>query len=306
MANQLDLQQVLYIDGSPLKMSAHKSVLTSDILVYEIDNPVYSGASTVIQWYSNTSNQLAYTSLYCADSFNTIMGLAGTSLVQVSVLEINQNPIPAPRLYAFPVNGIGIQEAGMGVSTITFKGNTYLVSGNINDLIDNSNIGGYKVYTALLTQNGGDAPSYIVGDENIYKGITYEITINDANFDFTEFGSPNNTVGTFFVSTKDGVIVTSGDIRLDYNTGAPVVTVLENTIGNVWFTYYVGGDYNINSNGLFINEKTFALIGTTDFTGGGDSGASITLPAPPNMMEILALNGDNALQNTPIEIRVYS
>jgi len=170
----------------------------------------------------------------------------------------------------------------------------------------------YRVYTALLTQSGGDDPRAMQGDgggdlSSASKGTTVEISSNANNVDYSSIGAPNSNVGTYFILTQDITLSNlDNDTTFSINLGAPVVTVLENTIGNVWFTYYAGGDYFINSNGLFINEKTFALIGTTGFTGGGNSGASIMLTNPPNMMEIIALNGDGALANTPIEIRVYN
>jgi len=177
--------------------------------------------------------------------------------------------------------------------------------------IQQSGAGSYKVYTALLTQSGGDGPLGNCSDDPqpLVIGVTYQIFSNDGTADFTNVGAPNNNIGTYFVATgtTPNNWGTPGDVCLDYNTGAPVVTVLENTIGNIWYTYIGLGDYFINSNGLFINEKTFALIGTTGFsTGAGDSGAAIMLTNPPNNVEVTALNGDDALASTPIEIRVYN
>jgi hypothetical protein len=40
------------------------------------------------------------------------------------------------------------------------------------------------------------------------------------------------------------------------NRAIPVVVVLENTIGNVWFEYRGIGTYRINSNSLFTTDKT--------------------------------------------------
>jgi hypothetical protein len=47
---------------------------------------------------------------------------------------------------------------------------------------------------------------------------------------------------------------------LIYNTGAPVATVLENTIGNIWFEDQGVGAYNCYSSGLFPENKTFIII----------------------------------------------
>lgn len=126
----------------------------------------------------------------------------------------------------------------------------------------------YKVYTALLTQSGGDNIQYINWDDDpntLTIGVTYTITQNEDNTDFIPVGAPNNNVGTSFVAT--GTVVnwptgpSTGNNQLSFNTGAPVVTVLENTIGNIWFTYNAVGNYVANSDDLFtINKTTTAFL----------------------------------------------
>jgi len=163
----------------------------------------------------------------------------------------------------------------------------------------------YKVFTALLTQSGGDDTLYINGDEAIPLtiGVTYTI-VDNTGLDVTNVGAPNNNIGTSFVATGTtpnswGNIVDGWSI-LTYNTGAPVATVLENTIGNVWFTYIGTGNYLVNSDGLFITNKTYI-----DFGGfyGGENWISIY--GNSSIIELVGSN-DNILQNTPIEIRVYN
>ena len=116
----------------------------------------------------------------------------------------------------------------------------------------------YKVYTALLTQSGGSGTSSL-NDEPLTIGVTYLITdLGGSGWDFTNVGAPNNNNGTYFVAT--GTTPNSwGDlgVSLDFIIGAPVVTVLENTIGNIWLTYLDTGRYQINSNALFTSGKTF-------------------------------------------------
>lgn len=46
-------------------------------------------------------------------------------------------------------------------------------------------------------------------------------------------------------------------------TDAPVATVLENTLGNITYTYDNSGAYYINSSSLFNLNKTFIIIGNT-------------------------------------------
>jgi hypothetical protein len=94
-------------------------------------------------------------------------------------------------------------------------------------------------------------------------GTTYVINNNIGGIaDFTNVGAPNNNAGTYFVATGTtpnnwGVV---GDVDLGYNTGAPVVTVLENTIGDVYWVYYGLGVYTANLNGSFLVDKTISFI----------------------------------------------
>jgi hypothetical protein len=125
----------------------------------------------------------------------------------------------------------------------------------------------YKVYTALLTQSGGDN-AVGLNSGSLTIGTTYFINDIQVGMDFTNVGAPNNNVGTYFVATGTtpnswGVDIGAG--VLIYDTGAPVVTVLENTIGNVWFTYDGVGYYNVNSNNLFINNKTISLVSPNNY-----------------------------------------
>jgi hypothetical protein len=168
----------------------------------------------------------------------------------------------------------------------------------------------YKVYTALLTQSGGDSISQII-NEPLVIGVTYKI-LEDAGpsgWDFTNVGAPNNNIGTYFVAT--GTTPNSwANAELESNTGAPVVTVLENTIGNIWFTYDGIGAYNLNSNGLFTAEKTFigtpTIFPSLDINGVGYSIYYFGV----NSLTVLSIDSEvssnGVLVNAPIEIRVYN
>lgn len=175
----------------------------------------------------------------------------------------------------------------------------------------------YKVFTALLTQNGGDNPQFassVTG--TLIIGVTYLINDNLGG-DFTNVGAPNNNNGTYFVATGTTPNAWGGGgSTLIFNTGAPVATVLENTIGNIWFTYVNAGFYEIKSDGLFIIDKTW---GIGDFV--YDSPNGIYQPVfvnvsnaqgaeLPNTILVRTVggdfNGDSLLNNTPIEIRVYN
>jgi hypothetical protein len=174
---------------------------------------------------------------------------------------------------------------------------------------------GYKVYTALLTQSGGDDP-LTLSSGPVTKGVTYRISAN-SDGDFSNVGAPNNNENTWFVAINNEVPNSYGtDCQLFYNNAAPVVTVLENTIGNVWFTYQDVGTYFLNSNGLFITNKTYVTIQSQPTQGSISDGVNFALIDyenyfTTNTVKILTglinnSNLDGLLLNTPIEIRVYS
>lgn len=171
----------------------------------------------------------------------------------------------------------------------------------------------YKVYTALLTQSGA-SDEFRKDTGLLIIGITYYINYNSPGMDFTNVGAPNNNLGTYFVATGTTPNSWGGNEALGpillYNTGAPVVTVLENTIGNIWFTYNNVGIYKVNSSGLFTGNKTIVFLGSvgdSDLSSGytsrvfiidnTDIGISSLVETTPSL--------DNLLFNTPIEIRVY-
>jgi hypothetical protein len=165
----------------------------------------------------------------------------------------------------------------------------------------------YKVYTALLTQSGGD-DFQSISSGPLTIGVTYQIISQGANDDFTNVGAPNNNLGTYFVATGTTPNVFDAG-ELEYNTGAPVVTVLENTIGNIWFEYVSSGNYRINSSGLFDLNKTFIL---NQAYSGYDSSISVVTTYVNNLQIVLgSLNLNVASDNliftpTSIEIRVYN
>ena len=169
-------------------------------------------------------------------------------------------------------------------------------------------IRGYKVYTALLTQSGGSNILGTISGQPFTIGVTYLIFNPGVGADFTNIGAPNNNIGTYFVAT--GTTPNSygtGPCNLNYDTGAPVVTILENTIGNIWFEYTNFGTYSINSNSLFPEFKIYGILsqrGGYNFSieiGGGGSDSVRQISTYNN--EVLT---NNLLAFSPIEIRVYN
>ena len=163
----------------------------------------------------------------------------------------------------------------------------------------------YKVFTALLTQSGGDDLKFMQGDgggdiSSATKGTTVQIFANINNINYSSIGAPNSNVGTYFILTQDITLSNlDNDTIFSLNIGAPVATVLENTIGNIWFTYNDVGNYSANSDGLFTADKTYP------FFGGYYSGENwICSYGNTNIIELIGSN-NGSLYTIPIEIRVY-
>jgi len=170
----------------------------------------------------------------------------------------------------------------------------------------------YKVYTALVSQSGGDDPQSITG-ASLTIGVTYEIVdIGGSGWDFTNVGAPNNDIGTKFVATGTTPNSWGIDGQLGFNSGAPVVNVLENTIGNVWFTYDGLGEYKMISNSLFTENKTVSLNDQTRCLDSGNNFYNLKItPSLPTRIDITLLDNapspvDGRLTSKLIEIRVYN
>lgn len=172
----------------------------------------------------------------------------------------------------------------------------------------------YKVYTAFLSQNGGTSPITIYNNTSLVIGTTYQIVNTDGDtVDFTNVGAPDNNYDTFFVAT--GTTPNSwGDSNsgeLNYNEGAPVATVLENTIGNVWWEWQSTGSFLAKSDDLFTEGKTIAFISQSISSEMTVPVIAYTYDFNLNRIQIETYdsNGDpspNVLNRTPIEIRVYN
>jgi hypothetical protein len=179
----------------------------------------------------------------------------------------------------------------------------------------------YMVYTALLTQTGGDAPDQ-ADNFPLVLGRTYQIMNNSGGADFTIAGAPNNEVGTYFAATSSTVNWGNDSASVSWNEGAPVVTVLENTVGDVWFTYEGIGIYSAFLPNSFDTNKMFLSIGSEVNKGLPFYGNTIELDDPFSITNntinfftysILVTDGaltdqleDGQLVLKPIEIRVYN
>ena len=163
-----------------------------------------------------------------------------------------------------------------------------------------------KVYTAVLMQSGSDSVQSMYGLPLVI-GTTYVINNNIGGIaDFTNVGAPNNNSGTYFVATGTtpnnwGAV---GDVDLGYNEGAPVANVLENSIGDIYWTWDSLGFYTGHSAGLFTENKSFALISSSTM---GPIVTNISVYDSSNAL-IVASAEDGYRENfvAYIEIRVYN
>jgi hypothetical protein len=172
------------------------------------------------------------------------------------------------------------------------------------------------VYTALLTQSGNDNNNTTYGNAGIIKGITYYISTNPDNYDLTIYGSPNNIEGTSFIANQTITLPYTNTLQLNFNDGAPVANVLENTIGNVWFGFNSNGEYNIFFNPSASENKIYSTIEqfSTNLDGQGNLRNGIFTIDSSTIRINTQSSGDgktwdfqnNILDNTPIEIRVYN
>jgi hypothetical protein len=179
-----------------------------------------------------------------------------------------------------------------------------------------TNIRPYKVFTALLTQSGSRGDIEGINSGELTIGVTYYIN-NNISGDFINVGAPNNNNGTYFIATGTtpntwGISIVGGD-TLTYVPDAPVVTVLENTIGNIWFTYVDIGYYKLSSENLFTNLKSTSIMQTPTDSGDRRSpglyttyfdGESDFYISTFKVSDISA--APDYLLNTFMEIRVYN
>lgn len=165
----------------------------------------------------------------------------------------------------------------------------------------------YKVFTALLTQSGADNPN-VLSNSDLTKGVTYQIkTGSSGSYDFTNVGAPNNDINTYFVAT--GTTPNDWDgAFLNYNTAAPTVIVLENTIGNIWFEYSEDGLYLCKSFSLFTPNKT--IIDMDAYCQDGNPECNLVYQGlGHSVFKIGTHKGgydNDRLSNHRLEIRVYN
>lgn len=188
----------------------------------------------------------------------------------------------------------------------------------------------YKVYTALLTQSGGDVPLQLLSQDSpsLTVGVTYQIDDDGGSgWDFTNVGAPNNDLFTYFIATGTTPANWGTNGMLSYNTGAPVVNVLEDTTGlNLYWTYLNSGVYLIQSsvmNNWTLEEKNFykskiAVFVNLPTRNDNDNSFTVTAGYYADGPEFFVTTGDGSETindvlsdvdgwlRTSLEIRVYN
>jgi hypothetical protein len=311
MANLIQAT-VYQIDGSPLPAAATLDFQTSNLVIREATVAGFSAINSAILYYNVPNNQLSVQTFYVGEEIADLVAAANvgtTTQLQATVTEINEDPqVPGGVQYSFPANEILI-----GSNYIQFKATKYTVSELQSDLLVSGNgASAYKVYTALLTQSGGDNVIQIDQSEgSIVVGVTYNIDSSSNESDFISIGAPNNEVGTKFVATSTNITNWGGG-ALSYNTGAPVVTVLENTIGNIYWTYSGAGIYTGFLPNSITTEQKQAVFSIPQ-------SASIASSSYYTVISNNTVDGEITIQTSngtgyvdigfvdfPIEIRVYN
>lgn len=173
----------------------------------------------------------------------------------------------------------------------------------------------YKVFTALLTQNG---TSFLVNATSglLIVGVSYNIDTYEAGDDFSNVGGPGlgqqgEWDGYWFIATGITPTNWNNSSSLDYNDGAPVATVLENTIGNIWFEYISVGTY-AGFVPIVAEQKQVVFSPTNAFkTSTGESYVRVLNNSIDGEIYINATDGTSGvdggvISDFPIEIRVYN
>jgi hypothetical protein len=174
----------------------------------------------------------------------------------------------------------------------------------------------YKVFTALLTQSGTSSTVNATSGLLIV-GVSYNIDTYNAGDDFSNVGGPAAGLqgewdGYSFLATGTTPNNWNNLSSLDYNTGAPVATVLENTIGNVYWSYITDGGYRGTIDEDLVTEGKQAVFSPTFAinTSVNDYFIAIENITVNGGVGIYSTDGidyiNGILLDFPIEIRVYS
>lgn len=147
--------------------------------------------------------------------------------------------------------------------------------------------------------------------EQLYAAGLVTSTINKD--DVFMVGRPNSQRGDkysiFLIGQNDLTIQLRGykvytALLTQTGTNNPTVTVLKNELGNIVWTRSGGGTYEATLAGAFPVDKTFGLLTPTTLNTIVSDATSVDVITVTTANHLGAAV-DDALLNTPIEIRVY-
>lgn len=170
----------------------------------------------------------------------------------------------------------------------------------------------YKVFTALTLQSGDSSKLNLSVGSSFEIGRTYIIASYVAGDDFTNIGATQNATGSVFIATGATPSVwNEKSSTIEYITGAPVVNILENTLGHVWFEYITTGQYSLKSNQLFTDNKTTITIGSEGYSGDYNRIINISREDSNSSQIFIEAYSDTTLSDgllyyTTIEVKVYN
>jgi hypothetical protein len=290
--------------------ASHNAFLLGPI---DVDGTVAIGSGSNLSIFDLTgggSGGNIDTSAFATTGSNTFIGnqtITGsvdiTGSLTVNTVNVGQNTLNFIDTNGSIINSISIQSGS----------NNVVISTGSLKLNGNDVARPYKVYTALLTQSGGDEFLSLGVGDNLQIGVTYQILDDGGNgWDFTNVGAPNNNLNTYFVATGTTPNSWGTGVFLEYNTGAPVVTVLENTIGNVYWSYSTAGGYTGTIDEDLVTEGKQAVFSppVAISTSGNKYFVAIENSTVNGIVGIYSTDGtdyiNDGLVDFPIEIRVYN
>lgn len=160
------------------------------------------------------------------------------------------------------------------------------------------------IYKGEIFINTADNKAYTRGDSGIFEiggGGSQTLSVSGNTLSI----SGGNSVAYEPYSVYTALLTQIG-------TDAPAATVLRNTLGVVGSAYNAIGNFSLTTSGLFTLNKTVVFIGSAN---DGDYGFQPSLCSArikdinEVVIDVLAVPSDsgtnNAMLNTPIEIRVY-
>lgn len=292
---------------SPQELSATLSNYATKVYVDAADDNLQLNIDGLIQSYQTLSGDVTTLQTDLTNLELLVDGKASLTQLNNSVAAINST---IATLQIDVDNKIG--EAPN-------NGKTY---GRRNENWEEIGVGiNYKIYSAIVYQSGDDSSIDVgIGDGDLVIGRTYRITDNDSDTcDFTNVGASRNDVETYFVAT--GTTPTSwgssnkGSLRFVY--GAPIVTVLQNTIGDiVWLYdstgYYIGYIFDTSNTPIptFFENKTPTLNYITGPKEANNVRHLVISTTSDDYINLEQYNTDfnrqNDITNAFIEIRVYN